>query len=619
MRIAILIVLLGYCIHSGAQSLPVPKNIIAAYNKGTRSKDGKPGKNYWHNTADYTLDIDFNPVDRMLNGLANITYYNNSNDTLKQIVFHLNANLYKKGVARNMKIDPQDAGEGISVDSLSYNNRSISGKKLQINGTIMTVSVDAIAPKSTGKFSIKYHYQLNKTSHIRTGEIEPNAFFIAYFFPRIAVYDDIDGWNRFAYNGQQEFYNDFCNFKATVRVPENFIVWATGNLTNASAVLQPDYVNRIKAASLSDKTIDIIDSSDLANKNITQKNKQLNWQFEAENVTDFVFAVSDHYLWKACSVEVDRKTKRRTQVNVAFSATHKDFYEVIDFAAKTVEGMSHYFPKWPFPFPHITVIDGLDQMEYPMMVNDNPLEDRTETITLTDHEIFHMMFPFYMGTNETKYGWMDEGWATIGEWLITKYIDSTINDDYGVAGYEMAAGNEIDLPITTLTTHLSGRTSFINNYPKPAMGYLFVKDLLGDSLFTAALHHYIKTWNGKHPMPYDFFYCMNEGSGKNLNWFWKKWFFENGEPDLAIRSAKKTKTGYTVVIESVGGKPVPVDLHCIFADGTKSVIHKTIEVWEKGNATISIQINTQKIIQELQLGSLYTPDSNKKDNVLKLK
>src|SRR6185503_1880506 len=154
-----------------------------------------------------------------------------------------------------------------------------------------------------------------------------------------------------------------------------------------------------------------------------------------------------------------------------FNPKHKDYYEVIDFAEKTVWAMSYVFPKWPYPYPHITVVDGLDQMEYPMMVNDNPLESRAETIELVDHEIFHTIFPFYMGINETKYGWMDEGWATIGEWLISSIIDSSPTDDYGVKGYEKAAGSESDAPISTLTTQLNGLSFFINSYPKPGLGY----------------------------------------------------------------------------------------------------------------------------------------------------
>jgi aminopeptidase N len=259
-------------------------------------------------------------------------------------------------------------------------------------------------------------------------------------------------------------------------------------------------------------------------------------------------------------------------------------------------------------------------MEYPMMCNDNPVEDRVESIELTDHEIFHTMFPFYMGINETKYGWMDEGWATIGEWLLSPMIDPSIPpDDYGMKPYEASAGSEADVPIMTLTTQLAGAAQFTDSYPKPALGYLYVKDMLGNDLFFKGLHHYIKTWNGKHPMPYDFFNCMNVGSGVNLDWFWKRWFFDSGIPDLAIAKVVTKGKSKTITIESKGEKPVPIDLNIVYTEGSSEKIHRTIEAWKSGNKTVIITLKNDKKIKSITLGSTYAADSNKADNVLEMK
>jgi len=407
-------------------------------------------------------------------------------------------------------------------------------------------------------------------------------------------------------------------YDASVTVPKNFVVWATGDLQNSGEVLNSTYVERIRLAATTDAITTIIDTTDLK-LSITKDQPFNTWHFTANDVTDFVFATSNHYIWKSSSLIVDSVTKRRTRVDAVFNSKHKDYFEVVKDARKTVEVMSHQFPKWPFPYPHETVFDGLDQMEYPMMVNDNPVADRAESIELTDHEIFHTMFPFYMGINETKYAWMDEGWATIGEWVISPLIDTTIVDTYGVAPYEMGAASEIDLPIMTLSTQLTGTSYFLNSYAKPAFGYLYVRDMLGDSVFTKALHYYIQQWHGKHPMPYDFFNCMNTGSGKNLNWFWKRWFFDNGYPDLAITSVTNKLKSYTVTITSKGSKPVPIDLTILFADKTVSKLHRSIEVWQKGNSTYSLIIpSTQKILR-VELGSTYSVDSNKADNIFEMK
>lgn len=603
-------------IASAQTSIPTPTNITALYAKNTRSITGNPGENYWQNTADYAINIDFDPATRLLKGTEEIKYFNNSNDTLKEIVFKLYPNFYKKGSPRLQKIEDEDTNEGINIENMTINNSIVDAKNWKINATNMTVKIKSLLPKESLNFSIQFSYTLNKGSHMRTGQVDEGAFFIAYFFPRIAVYDDIDGWNKNQYLGTQEFYNDFCNFKTAITLPNNYMVWGTGDLQNCSEVFNEKYCNRIQQAETKDTINYIIDSNDLKNGNITKSiNTKNTWKFEANNVTDIAIAFSNHYLWQSSSLVVDKKTNRRTRVDAVFNETHKDNFLIASDARKTVEAMSYNFPKWPYPYNHETVFDGLDQMEYPMMVNDNPLENRSESIELTDHEIFHTLFPFYMGINETKYGWMDEGWATIGEWLISPMIDSTIIDEYGIEGTEKTAGTEIDLPITTLTTQLNGVAMFINSYPKPALGYLYVKDMLGDELFYKGLHHYIETWNGKHPMPNDFFYCMNVGSGVNLNWFWKKWFFEGGILDLAIKKVNDKK----ITIENKGNKPLPIDIEITFTDGSTEKIHNSISAWKSNNKTVVVTVKGNKKIKKVVLGSTYIPDTNKKDNIFEVK
>jgi len=597
-------------------TLPVPIDLQATYTKGTRTTTGAPGKNYWQNSADYTLRINFNPKTRELNGVADIDYINNSPDTLKEVWFKLYPNIFKKGSVRNMPIRDDDVTDGVKIHKLSINQQDQDTAKLQIDGTNMVAKILPLASNQKIHFSIIYSYTLNKTSHIRTGQVDSGAFFIAYSFPRIAVYDDIDGWNQNPYRGSEEFYNDFCHFNAAITVPGNYQVWATGNLTNPEQVYTDRYSKKIADASLSDKVTDIITEDDLKQGNISPKNPTNTWKFSADSVTDLAFAISNHYIWKSTSLVVDPKTNRRTRVDAVFNADHESYFDVINYARKTVEAMSYQFPKWPYPYPHETVFDGLDQMEYPMMVNDNPEEKVFDGITLTDHEIFHTMFPFYMGINETKYGWMDEGWATIGEWVISPMIDHTIVDNFGMPQYEAIAGKEEDQPIMTLTTQLSGASFQTDSYGKPGMGYLYVRDMLGDELFTKALHYYIRQWHGKHPMPFDFFNCINTASGQNLNWFWKSWFFDRGIPDLAITRVITTqKNLYTVVITNMGTKPVPINLTLYYADGTTQLVHQSVSAWKNGNKTFTITHFTHKKLKKLVLGTTYDPDVNKADNI----
>jgi Peptidase family M1 domain len=605
---------------SAQTMLPVPLNIRQAIDKGSRTITGQPGPHYWQNHADYSIHVRFDPATRLVSGSETIVYSNNSPDTLRQLLFKLYPNLYKKGGVRMMPIRSEDLTEGVTVSNLIVGGQAAAAanngrRRRGAEGTEMPVSIPLLTPGQSATVSLDFSYTLNKTSHIRTGQIDSGAFFIAYFFPRIAVYDDIDGWNRIPYLGPQEFYNDFCNFSVSITLPGDYLVWGTGDCLNRNEILQPAFNQRIDQAAGGDATVTIIDIVDLAHKGITRNPDSNTWNFEAKNVTDFVFAASNHYIWKASSLIVDPATGRRTRVDAAFNPLHRDYYEVVDFARKTVQAMSYTFPAWPYPYPHETVFDGLDQMEYPMMVNDNPLDSRPDAIELTDHEIFHTLFPFYMGVNETKYAWMDEGWATIGEWIISPMIDTTIVDGYGVEPYARGAGREEDLPIMTLSTQETDNDYYLNSYPKPAMGYLYLKDMLGDSLFLKGIHRYMEDWHGKHPIPLDFFGSVNAGTGRNLNWFWKRWFYDSGYPDLALGDLRQKAKTASVTITNKGGKPVPVDLTIEYADGTKEKLHRSVAVWENDSKLI-LSLPAPKPIRKITLGSTYTPDSHPADNML---
>ncbi|QNL49548.1 M1 family metallopeptidase [Olivibacter sp. SDN3] len=612
------LILLGFILHASfaiaQEELPVGRAFQLALTKGSRTLGGLPGPNYWQNGTRYDLKVAFNPKNRLLNGQVEIKYRNNSPDTLQQIRFKLYPNLYKAGVASKSKIAKKDLGQGLVFERFKINGKERTLDSLQIDGTNMIVNVPSLLPGKEMTFMVNYHYFLNEGSHIRTGRIDDGSFFIAYFFPRIAVYDDIDGWNKYPYTGEEEFYNDFSDFNVEISVPRHYAVWATGDLKNAGKVFDKAIIERLELAEHQDGVVTII-TEQLKAAGRGVKDRAFNtFKFEAKNVVDFAFALSDHYVWKAASVVVDSLSGRRTRVDAVFNSQHRDYYEVIDFALKSVKEMSHSFPKWPFPYSHMTVFDGLDQMEYPMMANDNPTKTRQDAITLTSHEIFHTMFPFYMGTNETKYAWMDEGWATFGEWKLTSKIDHTLVDDYGIQSTATNSGKKNDSPIMTPTFDLTGIATFTNSYPKPALGYLFVEEYLGEELFLKALHHYIHNWNGKHPQPLDFFHSMNEGSGKNLNWFWKRWFYEDGVTDMAITGVDKVDNGYHINVLNKSSKPLPVHLTIYFEDGAIETSKHTIGIWESGNNHATVHFLTGKKIKKVVLGGTYIPDKYQKDN-----
>ena len=605
-----------------SQQLFTSTGVKNAYAKNTRTIEGKPGKNYWQNRGDYSIRVSFDPVTNLLQGAETINYFNNSPDTLKEIIIRLYPDLYKKGINRLSNIDEKDLNNGVEIDSFKIEDENINdfndSDKAYHSGTNLIIRpTQIILPHSQIELFVKWHYNVNTGSQVRTGRVDSTSFFIAYFFPRVSVYDDIDGWDDWSYTGTQEFYNDFGDFNVEISVPKNFVVWATGTNTNSTENFSKNVLNKLQRATSSDEITHVVDSTDYESHQVLSTSASGLWKFSADTVTDFAFALSDHYLWDASSVLVDSSTGRRTFAGAAYDKGHKDYFDVASQAHQSVFYMSHYYPKYPFPFHHITVFDGTDQMEYPMMVNDNPTKSRKDAVQLTTHEIFHSYFPFYMGINETQYAWMDEGWATIGESVISPLMGEP--EDEGIFSktrYERISGTNKDVPLITNTKLYSGDAYYSNSYGKGGLCYYVLQDMLGDKLYFKSLHQYMNDWHGKHPTPYDFFYSFNNASGKDLNWFWQKWFFGLEYPDLSIKKVERSGTDSKITIRNKGGLPLPVYVTITLKSGQESILKFNAEIWKDGKREMSfvakMPINN---IGKVVAGNAFIPDKYDNDNV----
>lgn len=604
---------------SYSQELYLPKNIKQTYDKGTRILSGKPGPAYWQNHADYILDVTLNPENNRLTGKAQIVYFNNSPDTLHVLYFHLYPNQYKDGLHRDYDVNPSDENKGLTISRIMIDDSTLdltpSKNRIYINHTLMMIRPPApVMPLQSITLDVSWNYVINQESHLRTGQVDPGSWFFAYFYPHLCVYDDVDGWDMSLYTGEQEFYNDFGNYRLSVTVPGDHRVWATGELQNPEEVLSEPYLERFLKSKDSEEIISIIQTGDLA-KRITPRGKFHTWVFKADNVTDVAFGVSNHYLWDATSLVVDPGTGRRVWIAAAYHKDSKDYYGVCDIARKAIGQMSYRFPAIPFPYPSMTVFNGLSEMEYPMMVNDHSLTDPHEVISLTVHEIFHTYFPFYMGINETKYAWMDEGWATMGEYLITSVID-TVHETTVMWGstYNEMAGSDIDLSLYNISNVIRNVPYWNNSYTKAAFFYLILRDYLGEKRFMDALHAYMTRWQGKHPTPYDFFYTFNEISGEDLSWLYQPWFFEFGYPDLGIEEVKQNEDQYIVRIKKIGHYPVPVKVRTRFSDGSEKIFHQDAGIWKNGNEVYDLSFRSSLSLQSIELGNKEIPDAEKDNN-----
>ncbi len=608
-----------------SQQLFTPVNVQAAIKKQTRTITGKPGKNYWQNRGDYHIQINFNPVTNLLSGEETIVYANNSPDTLKRLIIRLYPDYYKKGVSRQGIVADKDLNEGVTIEQLSIGDEVIADfdnirKAFHSNTNLIVLPKDAVLPHKNVTLIIKWHYTVNTGSQNRTGRVDDGSYFIAYFFPRLAVYDDINGWDDWSYNGTQEFYNDFGNFNVQLKVPAEYAVWATGERQDEQLNFSENILQKIEQAKNSDKIIHVIDSTDYTTNKVFNSTNTGLWKFAATNVSDFAFAISNHYLWDASSAITDSATNKRTLASAVYNKEHKDYFDVANQAWQSVHLMSHRYPKVPFPFPYITVFDGTEQMEYPMMVNDNPMELHKDAVQLTTHEIFHSYFPFYMGINETQYAWMDEGWATIGESVISPLMGEPEDEGiYSKGRYERISGTDKDVPLITNTKLYQDAAYLSNSYGKGGLCYYVLQDMLGDNMYFKALHQYMNDWHGRHPIPYDFFYNFNNTSGKNLNWFWQKWFYETVYPDLAITKAEQKSGVVNIVVSNKGGLPVPVYITLNFSDGKTKTIHYGADVWKSGKNELIIQKKITGKIISVKLGNEFVPDKFKEDNSWEIK
>ncbi len=601
-----------------AQELYMPRNIKNAIKNGTRSMDGNPGKNYWQNKGKYDIKIMVTPETRMVSGVEKIHYTNNSSDTLKFLVIRFVNNVHKPEAPRAGYAGNDFFTSGLDIQSLSVNN-----EKYKVDtknwGTVGRLRLkNPLLPHGTVDLDITWSYPLSKEDG-REGEIDSTTFYVAYSYPRISVYDDYNGWDMIEHTGRQEFYNDFNDYQLEVKAPKNYVVYATGDLLNPDEVLQPEISKRLKNSYTSDEVIHIASLEEMQQNKVTRQNEWNTWKFVANHITDVCFALSKTYVWDGASVVVDAKNNRRASVQSAYNNNAKDFHHYTEWSQHSLKYFSTQWPGVPYPFSKMTSFQGHADMEYPMMINDGTTSDFKFSQMVQDHEIAHTYFPFYMGINETRYAFMDEGWATTFEYLIAQdefgkpHADS-VYKMFRIDRYIHDPSGEEDQPIISMSTQVSGAGYGNNSYGKASLSYLALKDLLGDDVFKKALHHYMDAWNGKHPIPWDYFNAMNTGSGQNLNWFFNNWFFTNNYIDVKIADVKKDKNGYLLTVKNVGGFAIPFDVQIVYADGEKATLHQTPALWQNNQQAQTVSINTKKTIQSITLdGGIfmdYTPADN---------
>jgi hypothetical protein len=585
-----------------------------------RSADGAPGPVYWQQRVDYTIRATLDTAAQRITGAESIRYTNHSPDSLRFVWMQLDQNLFRPGSTGSLLFASESrfggAGfkGGFDIDSISQcggadgereggvvtTKRKKRAKpstnplprcpaaplKTRVDDTMMYVELASpLAPGATTILDIAYGFNIPEHGADRMGR-DGHLYEIAQWYPRLAVYDDVQGWNTDQYLGQGEFYLEYGTINYEVTVPAGYIVAGTGVLQNPGDVLTSAQRERLASALKSDSTIHIVTDSELASGAARPvKDGSLTWRFRADNVRDVAWAASPEYVWDAMGWEgvLAQAYYRTTATEVWKDAAKMSRYSI-----------QEYSTRWfGYPYPQISAVEGpVSGMEYPMLAMEAKGDDAPDLYNVLTHEIGHMWYPMVVGSDERRYAWMDEGFNT----FINTFSEEGYwhRDDSATRQRERQLVIGIDQtptaqPIMTPANRYKTSSNLLSlAYVKPSIMLLTLRQkVLGPEVFDSAFREYTRRWAFRHPQPADFFRTVEEVSGRDLAWFWRSFFYTTAALDQTVESVKQEADGSgEVVLGNLGDAVMPVELELSFDDGTTQLVRLPVEIWYGGNRYI---------------------------------
>ena len=559
-----------------------------------RTGSGAPGPKYWQNRADYRLEATLDTAKTTLAGKLRLTYTNNSPDTLRFIWMQMEQNAFKDK-SLNSFIFPQesrfgargfeggDVVEHFDQISTRAGTPAKTSLKTRVEGTMMKVDLaEPLAPGKVATFDVAWHFLIPEHGADRMGR-DGALYELAQWYPRVAVYDDVRGWNTEPYLGQGEFYLEYGDFNYAVTVPAGYIVAGTGELTNPREVLTAEQIARLAKAAKSDSAVQIVSAAELQSGAArTKKSGTLTWKFHAKNVRDVAWGASPDFIWDASSWKgkMAYAYYRPSAVDTWKDAADMSRMSIMEYSERWLE----------YPYPQITAIEGpISGMEYPMVAMENKSKDKYDLYNVVTHEIGHMWFPMIVGSNERVHMWQDEGFNT----FINTFSEARRYPDKGdqmarALGereyVESAMKQNVDGPIEVNPDRINPALLGLEAYVKPSVGLqLLRQEIMGPEAFDDAFRTYARRWAFKHPTPADFFRTMEDVGGRRLDWFWREWFFENPHFDQAIDTVVTKVTGDTMDVAVMYGNRargvLPIHARFTFSDGSTENYDYPAEVW----------------------------------------
>jgi len=602
-----------------------------------RSASGNPGPLYWQNRADYQISVRLDENRNEVSGYEYITYTNNSPDNLEFLWMQLDQNLFKQD-SRGSAIVPlsgsRNGGKGQIFDA-GFKIKSVKlvtgatevPLKFQIEDTKMQVFLsDEIKAKGGQiKFRVDFSFISPNYGSDRMGLLEARQgkiFAIAQWYPRMYVYDDLNGWNVIPYNGPSEFYLEYGNFDINITVPASHIVVCSGQLQNVNEVYTPEQQVQWDLASKSDKAIVIRSARDVKDPASRPQGKaELTWRFKIENSRDVAWASSSSFIVDAARINLP--SGKKSLAVSAYPSESNDsaaWKRSTEFAKASIEYNSNKWYEYPYPNA-VNVATDVSGMEYPGIVFCSSKEKGADLWDVIDHEFGHTWFPMIVGSNERVHAWMDEGFNTFINTLTAEHFN---NGEFKAKKRDMHAwAATICAPQLEMVNVSPDNMKEANigtlAYYKPAEGLTMLRELIiGEERFDRAFKTYIERWAYKHPSPEDFFRTIENVAGEKLDWFWRSWYLNNWRLDQAIVGVNYVKgnprNGVLITVANLEKMPMPVVIEITPKEGKAVRVNIPVEVWMRNNSWTFQYPSTGEIEKIVIDPDKVFPDYNSENN-----
>jgi Peptidase family M1 domain len=604
-----------------------------------RSASGMPGPLYWQNNASYLIHATLSEKDTSITGDVIISYTNNSPDKLDYLWLQLDQNLFdpasRGAAATPISGDRFDVrkfnlgGYHIGLVSVSYAGKTYNVQPV-ISDTRMQIRLhNPLLPKGD-KISVRVNYNFAIPGHgadrlgrmlAKKGEI----YEIAQWYPRMCVYDDVEGWNTLPYMGLGEFYCEYGNFDYYITAPAEMIVFGSGDLQNAAEVLTAGEIKRISAAANSDKTVSIISPDEVGKPSTRPLAKgNLTWHFIMKNSRDVAWTASKAFVWDAARVNLP--SGRKAMAMSAYpeeSVGDNGYSRGTEYLKNSIEIYSKNYLEYPWNTA-VNVGGSVTGMEYPGIIFNEYKAQKASLWNVITHEIGHNWYPMIVGSNERKYMWQDEGFNTFINYQATlifnngEFAKDPMLSRRVFSTLDPAASRRYKDPLM-MVPEAMGLNDYGQYYGKTAFGLILLRNvILGKDRFDYAFRKYTEYWAFKHPTPNDFFHCMNSAAGEDLNWFWKEWFFTTWTLDQALSDVKyvdnDSSKGILITIENRGKMVMPVSLKIIQTNGDSAIVQLPVEIWQRGGVWTLKYASAGKIDKVILDPDKELPDADRKNN-----